>query len=196
MSILLKSYPPPPINEREALRYAGFFGDSKDVTARLHALIDECESLFTYKVCYGVYDFIIAEKAVVIEGVRFDSESLSESLASADKVVLFASSVGIKIDRLIARYSRISPSKALILQGLGSERVESLADTFCDEISRAENATPLRRFSPGYGDLPLSCQKNIISLLDTPRKIGVSLSDSLIMSPSKSITAFLGLKKR
>ena len=48
------------------------------------------------------------------------------------------------------------------------------------------------RFSPGYGDLSLEVQKEIFSLLDCPRKIGVSLGDSLLMTPSKSVTAIIG----
>ena len=49
------------------------------------------------------------------------------------------------------------------------------------------------RFSPGYGDLPLSAQKNIFAVLDPERRIGLTLNSSLLMSPSKSVTAFVGL---
>ena len=49
------------------------------------------------------------------------------------------------------------------------------------------------RFSAGYGDLSLSVQKDIFSVLDCARKIGLTLNDSLIMSPSKSVTAVVGI---
>ena len=49
------------------------------------------------------------------------------------------------------------------------------------------------RFSPGYGDLPLSLQRDIFRVLDCPRKIGLTLNESLLMSPSKSVTAIVGL---
>ena len=51
------------------------------------------------------------------------------------------------------------------------------------------------RFSPGYGDVPLEIQKDIVMLLDCAKRIGVSLNDSLLMSPSKSVTAFIGLQE-
>ena len=50
------------------------------------------------------------------------------------------------------------------------------------------------RFSPGYGDLPLEFQREIFRALDVPRRIGVSLGSSCLMSPSKSVTAIVGIK--
>ena len=49
------------------------------------------------------------------------------------------------------------------------------------------------RFSPGYGDLPLDVQRPLFAALDVPRKIGVSLTDSLLMAPSKSVSAIIGI---
>ena len=48
-------------------------------------------------------------------------------------------------------------------------------------------------FSPGYGDLPLDLQREIFAALDCPKRIGVSLNESLLMSPSKSVSAIIGL---
>ena len=96
------------------------------------------------------------------------------------------------VDRLIAKYNRISPSKALIFQAIGAERAESLCDLFCDEMKEKYSTNP--RYSPGYGDLPLDIQRDIFAVLDCPRKIGLTLNDSLLMSPSKSVTAIIGVK--
>jgi hypothetical protein len=49
------------------------------------------------------------------------------------------------------------------------------------------------RFSPGYGDFDLSVQTNICDVLKTGKTIGVTLTDSLLMMPSKSVTAVVGL---
>ena len=49
------------------------------------------------------------------------------------------------------------------------------------------------RFSPGYGDYPIRCQRDLLALLDAPRKIGVNLSSGGMMIPSKSISALIGL---
>ena len=50
------------------------------------------------------------------------------------------------------------------------------------------------RFSAGYGDLPLELQADIFNLLKPEKQMGVFLSESFIMSPTKSVTAFVALK--
>ena len=93
------------------------------------------------------------------------------------------------------RYTSLSPAKALFFQAIGAERIESLCDTFCAELK--ENGLQLRpRFSPGYGDLPLDLQKDLFRVLDCSRKIGLTLNESLLMSPSKSVTAIIGIGGR
>ena len=81
----------------------------------------------------------------------------------------------------------------MIFQAIGTERIESLCDTFCGEYSKEKNVNLKPRFSPGYGDLSLETQKDIFIILDCPRKIGVTLNESFLMSPSKSVTAFVGI---
>ena len=111
---------------------------------------------------------------------------------------MFAATVGVGIDRLITRYSIVSPARSLMLQAIGTERAEALCDLFCREIAEEkarEGSVTCPRFSPGYGDLPLELQKDIFAVLDCPRYIGVSLGESLLMSPSKSVTAIVGVRK-
>ena len=124
------------------------------------------------------------------------SADLKKNLRGCRKIILFAATIGLGTDRLIARYSRTSPAKALCFQAIGAERIESLCDVFNKEVSqqcRRNGFFTRPRFSPGYGDLPLDVQKSIFSVLDCPRKIGLSLNESLLMSPSKSVTAIIGL---
>ena len=80
------------------------------------------------------------------------------------------------------------------MQALGAERIEALCDAFCDSLISEKGVLLRPRFSPGYGDLPLEVQKDIFSLLECHKRIGVSLNESLLMSPSKSVTAFVGLE--
>ena len=86
---------------------------------------------------------------------------------------------------------------ALCLQAIGSERAEALCDAFCNDMASeyTKYGKVLRpRFSAGYGDLPLSLQRDITGVLQTPKNIGISLNESLLMSPSKSVTAIIGIK--
>jgi cobalamin-dependent methionine synthase I len=124
------------------------------------------------------------------------SRALAKNLDSCGEIVLFAATVGLGIDRLCARYASVSPAKALFFDAIGSERVESLCDAFCKDLKDKERGGFTRpRFSPGYGDMPLSVQKEIFRALSPERHIGASLRESLIVSPAKTVTAIVGIGK-
>ena len=52
------------------------------------------------------------------------------------------------------------------------------------------------RFSPGYGDLPLSLQADFLRATDAGRKLGITVNDSFLMTPCKTVTAVIGLSER
>ena len=191
--VLIKTYDSLPFCDKEILRYAQCADASEEVLATLSSCKSEALRSVSYKVCYCELSLKIDGDICHIGGFDVCSKNLSKNLSGCSRVIVFAASIGIGIDRLIARYSKISPAKALLFQGIGSERVEALCDAFCEDIAKEYGVSVKPRFSPGYGDLPLGTQKDIFALLDCERKIGVTLNDSLLMSPSKSVTAFLGL---
>ena len=192
--IICKAYDSIPLSDKEILRYAQCSDADDQILSALNICKSEALGAISYKVCYCELSVSINEDLCDFGILSVRSKNLSKNLCECSKVIVFAASIGIGIDRLIARYSKISPSKALLLQAIGTERVEALCDAFCKDIAE-EYATSVKpRFSPGYGDLPLEIQKDILALLDAQRRIGVTLNDSLLMSPSKSITAFIGIK--
>lgn len=156
----------------------------------MESCLQEVRSALSYQVCWC--EFPVSE----IPFANTPSQDLRQLLQDCDRAVVFAATVGIGLDRLIARYSRVSPARALLFQAIGAERIEALCDLFCGEIAREQAALGRRttmRFSPGYGDLPLELQRSIFPLLDCSRKIGLTLNESLLMSPSKSVTAIFGI---
>lgn len=179
-------------SKKEILRYMGCRGTSDELDALISSCLDECANAFRYGVCYTETPVCIDGDRISFGSVGVTSHSLAKNLSECKGAVIFGATVGLEIDRLIAKYGRISPSRAVALQALGAERVEALCDCFCRELEhKLGRLRP--RFSPGYGDLPLSFQKDIFSLLDCPRRIGLTLNDSLLMSPSKSVTAIVGV---
>ena len=192
--IYTKNYPAPKLNERECLRYAGT--TPQNVSAEERALFEACltevENKLTYKICWGRFPVKRGENNLDFSFLQTDSRALMKNLEGCEEVIVFAATIGLEIDRLIRRYTNLSPAKALFFQAIGAERIESLCDTFCEEL-KAEGLQLRPRFSPGYGDLPLELQKDIFRVLDCPRKIGLSLNESLLMSPSKSVTAIIGI---
>ncbi len=193
MEVITKTYPAPNINVREALRYAGCSSGNIEMLNLLHSCEEEAYPLFTYKVSYCILDAKIQDGVCDFGHFSVQSQKLAKNLSGCGRVLLFSATVGTALDRLISKHTRLSPSRAIMLQALGSERVESLCDMFCKDFEAENNAVLKPRFSPGYGDLSLDVQKDIFSVLNCPKNIGVYLNDSLLMSPSKSVTAFAGI---
>ena len=194
--IYTKIFDPPEWNRREILRYAGIRGADGVPEGLLDECMRESENALCYRVCYTLLDAAEADGGLRLGGIFTASKTVKKAIRGADKVLLFAATVGTPFDRLIQRFSSISPSKALIFQAIGAERVESLCDMFCAQMNEELSADGLSltpRVSPGYGDIDLSMQRDIFAVLDCPRKIGLTLDDSLLMSPSKSVTALCGI---
>lgn len=125
-------------------------------------------------------------------------ESKALPLMNAEKVIVFVSTVGVGIDRMIAKYAKVAPIKSLFFQALGAERIEQTCDVFCANIAQkyAEQGFTLgRRFSPGYGDFSLLAQRNIFQILSPEKNAGVTLTDTLMMSPTKSVSAVIPITK-
>ena len=188
-----KFYEAPPIRRREILRYAGCAEADAATASLMEDCLTEAADALVYKVCYRELPVTIDGETCNFGAFSVSSGNLAGNLSGCGRVILLAATVGVKIDRLTTKYSRIAPSRALMMQAIGAERIEALCDAFCADMEKEMGVSLRPRFSPGYGDLPLSVQKDIISLLDTPRQIGLSLNDSLLMSPTKSVTAFAGI---
>ena len=185
--IHIKTYTAPPLNLHNLSRGIS----EKDYSEALSL----CEKELAYKVCYVELPVKIFDGICDFTLFSLTSHDLAKNLKDCDRVLLFAATLGVGIDRLISKYSRISPARAVLLDALGSERIESLCDAFCEDMKGLHNADLRPRFSPGYGDLSLENQVYIMSVLEPQKNIGVFLTDSLMLTPSKSVTAFIGIKK-
>lgn len=178
--------PLPPVRAGEVLRYARCQGAEEQVMALLESCVKEAGEMQA-RVCFARVPCRVEGAECRFGHFSVSSRDLAKNLQGCREAVLFAATLGMEMDRLIQKYQRLSPAKAMMLQALGAERIEAGCDAFCA-------ALPGRpRFSPGYGDVPLSVQKDVFALLQCEKNLGLYLNDSLHMSPSKSVTAFVGL---
>ena len=130
---------------------------------------------------------------------QVDSFDLSKNLKDCDKVILFAATLGAGPDLLARRYGRLEVSRAIVLQAASAAMIEAWCDKKNGELKeealrQGEFLRP--RFSPGYGDFSLEYQKILTKVLETGKTVGITLTDSLMMVPSKSVTAVIGAGKR
>ncbi|MBQ7131431.1 MAG: Vitamin B12 dependent methionine synthase activation subunit [Oscillospiraceae bacterium] len=187
-----------PYDRGEILRYSGTRGQSDDIDALLDECLEEIDGKTANRVCYSEFEISQYGATLDLGFAKTNSLLLKKHLSDCDRIVVFAATIGIETDRLIAKYSRVSPARALMFQAIGAERIEALCNAFDDTVKNryvAKGERTVPRVSPGYGDIELEMQRKIFSVLDCPRKIGLSLNDSLLMSPSKSVTAIIGVSQ-
>ncbi len=181
--------------ESEALRYLGYRGvkpEENDLD-RIRECEKELMSVISPKCCYAYTDIVSIDNSGVDIGFgTIKSKQLAAHLKGCTGVYLFAATIGIGADRLIAKYNRIKPWKSVMIDALGS----AAAEDWCDKAElritggRTDHCS---RFSPGYGDFSLTHQMDFMRYLDMNRQLGITLSDSLLMTPTKSVTAVIGI---
>ena len=204
-------YEEPPVQMVEFLRYSGIPIDaakrmlanpdseeSGQVMEKAEKVMALSKGQFSFKVGYLAGVLPRDEDGFPVLPVPQRSENLKKNLKNCEGYVMFAATIGSGIDRFIRRYEVSDPSMGVFFQGYGAERAESLCNLFCEEVKEAAGAKGFKihpRFSPGFGDLPISVQKDFLERLDASRRLGITLGDSFLMSPSKSVTAFIGLER-
>lgn len=130
-------------------------------------------------------------------GVELESKYLAKNLSGCSRVMLIASTIGPLADNLIRRFTKLDAARAAIMQAAGAMFIESYLDQLNAQLEReaAEQGFKLHsRFSPGYGDVSLEVQRHFFSLLPCTQRIGLTLTNSLVMAPEKSVTAFIGME--
>ena len=189
MAHTIKIYSNISIDEKETARYLGFGKKTPDTQTQKLILKAKDELVLDCRVCAMETPVSVSENGkITFDGFSVTSRSLAENLLGCEKAVVFGATVGAMFDRLLQKSEITSPAYAVVLQAAGTAAIESLCDTFCEELGETRP-----RFSPGYGDLPLEVQTDIFKVLDLSKNIGVTLSNSLLMIPTKSVTAIVGL---
>ena len=184
----------------EALRYLGYkAGQQPDeaVEERLLRCVSEMQNAVQPKSVFSAFPLAQpAEGTLELAGVTVCSKNLSRNLKGCGSIYLMAATLGIGVDRLIARASAVRMSDAVLYQAIAAAMIETYCDTVNDALRQEAARAGLYcrpRFSPGYGDFRLEHQRDLCRLLDTPRKIGLTVTESCLLAPVKSVTAVIGL---
>ena len=184
------------LNMNEILKYLGFRGQelTEDIAKQLRRCTDEVLQAATPRLTYRQ---VPLEDGAVL-GVTFAGKDIPTMLAPCEEVVLFGATLGPGVERLMMRYEVTNAADAVIMDACASTAIENICNNFESDM-RAEIEAGGRyltdRFSPGYGDLPISEQPKFFALLDMTRRIGVSLTPTTIMVPRKSVTAIMGIAR-
>lgn len=186
---------------KEAIRYLGYGRNTADerTCTIIRNAFSEVENAAGPKCICRIFDVEqTADNKMAIGNMIIASNSLSRNLKGCEKAVLFGATLGAGVDRLIRRTSLTDMSHAVIQQACAA----ALLEEYCDEQQLAigremeEEGLHLRpRFSPGYGDFDIHYQEPIMRMLDCAKTIGLTMTDSYMMTPTKSVTAVIGASR-
>lgn len=185
-----------PVDRREVWRYMGCPGEPGEEVRTLaeEAIRAAAEAAVPRQVSRRVSLSLLPEHRIRLGELETVSESLWQHLQGCSEAILFAATLGPGVDLLLRRSRLSGMSRAAAVQAASAALIESFCDQCCEELEQQLDGLYLRpRFSPGYGDLSLSFQQPLLDYLDTGRRIGLTTTDSLMMVPTKSVSAVIGL---
>lgn len=178
----------PEVNENELRARLGCSPESITLIPKCLNELKKCVSArYVCRIC----DIKRTENGLDLGFGEIVSENLSKNLAPCQRAAVFAVTLGSGVDRLLIKLGKLMPSEQFISDAIAS----ALSETACDEAEKVifEGIPHAPRFSPGYGDLTLDIQKPLLQFLDAEKTVGITLSSTLLMTPTKSITAIAGI---
>ncbi len=181
----------------EALRYLGVRGEpDPDLAAQVARTAEELTNRLTPRYTYQVFDLTRAGDGLRLAGteVVLTGSTAARMLESCRRAALLACTLGARFDRMLLAAQARDMAQAVVLDACGGAWVEAGCDAAQAEIAaRFPGQYLTDRFSPGYGDLPLTLQSGLCALLDAPRRLGLYVTESQMLTPVKSVTALVGI---
>lgn len=184
------------IDKREILRYIGAKHADEQIDEMIERAWDLVTSSAKPKHVYQLFPISVMENYVEISGTKIQSKSLAGHLVTCNEAYLFACTLGAELDILIKRYSISDMPLVPVLQACAAVFTEYCADKAQELIERdaaKRNLYMRPRYSPGYGDFSLNYQRFLFETIDVTKNTGITLTDTYMMVPTKSVSAIIGL---
>ena len=189
-----------PLDRAALARYLGY--PSHQPPARDLPLLQQAEreilKTAAPRCVFARFALARTEEGLLLGGteILLEGEDIARHLAGCHSAILFAATLGVGIDRLLLQAQVQDLARSVMLDAAASVAAEQTAEGAQRAAEAAlckEGEYHTGRFSPGYGDLPIGLQRQLIPLLDAPRQIGLTVTSSAILAPRKSVTALIGI---
>lgn len=183
------------IDRAEALQFLAYRGQE---LGEIEPLLSQCEELvlkaITPLFVYRYFPLEYVGETPVLCGIELVGKDIAGHLGGCGGAVLMCCTAGAGADRLIRALQAEDMTKAVIADAFAGAAVEKICEAAEKEAAERLSGKHFTwRFSPGYGDFPLEIQPKLLALLNAPQKIGVCATESLMMTPCKSVTAIIGV---
>ncbi|MBQ4282444.1 MAG: methionine synthase, partial [Lachnospira sp.] len=191
------------LNRAEALRYMGCVSGTDMTDAAIVNLMDtgERKLLSTARpgYIYKAFETELCNQGVALKGTNLVlfGESIKEHLKDCKKAVLMAVTISADVDRLLRVTQLENMAEAVVIDSLASVAVEQVCDKVEEKIKEEFMSGYMTfRFGVGYGDFPITQQKDFVKVLQADKYIGLHVTSSGILTPTKSVTAVIGLSEK
>lgn len=184
---------------KEALRYLGYGSNAAEepITQLITDVFVELEQNTKIR---GIYQYcgchVEGESCVRIGNMTVKSRNLAKNLKGCSEVAIMGATLGPEMDMLLRKNMIVDMTRAVIMQACGAVLLEEGCDQIQEKIAREKAKERLwirPRFSPGYGDFDIHHQGDILNILDAHKRIGLSMTESYMLTPTKSVTAVIGI---
>ncbi len=186
----------PAVDAAETRRYAGLAKAKFDENS-ITAACEEAALLAAPCARWEIYDYdcetgrVNSEPPFTVEG-----NIIRKHLAEAERVVFLAATIGDGVENAVSRhFDEGRYAHSVLLDAAATAAVEQVCDA-CETMLRpqlAKEGFSMRwRFSPGYGDWDIHAQPELLRLTQA-ESVGISLTESFMLCPRKSVTAVIGL---
>ncbi len=189
------------VDEKEVYRHLGFGNvtPSEPDVANIKKAIVLLEESVRVRFNYARFSLFENENGeIAMKGVALGFSAVQKHLVGCNECILMGVSLGKKIDMLLRSVQVLDMAKAVLIDAAASVLIEQYADYIEENLRKEMQKESLfltGRFSPGYGDFPLSVQKDILWLISAEKQIGMGQTQDGMLIPAKSITAVLGISK-
>lgn len=174
------------------LKYLGYPTNSVDT--KIEAIIDQCieeiQSICQPKFVYK--QFTLTHDPLEIKELQLSLSypELIDLFDSCHSCIIIGCTLGQEIDRYLKYLSKIDMTKMTIFDAVASSYIEEASDQYQETLSLGEHTF---RFCPGYGSVPIELNKTLARILDMSKHIGLTIQDSNILLPQKSMIGMIGI---
>ncbi|WP_251441723.1 vitamin B12 dependent-methionine synthase activation domain-containing protein [Veillonella intestinalis] len=186
----------PQIDIDEATRYAGLQKAKEFPKEYVKEACLEVQLVADPSGVYEAYEYDAKQGLIKSNPpLQIEGSSIREHLGNATKVYVMAVTLGEDVElRSAELFKDGNYTLGLLMDAAATAAVEQVANQVNEVIQQEAEKAGYKttwRFSPGYGNWDLTVQKDLARIIGA-EKINVSVTDSFLLFPRKSVTAIIG----
>ncbi len=188
------------IDVNEVKRYMRIKGDGYDgLDEMIKRVAEEASEELCPKSIINKFSIEWVEQGLRLKGtdIVFGGSLVKKTFDGCDEIYIFAATLTLASELFIKKQEALGAVEGMVCDCVLTTMIESCCDDIDNAIASREAARGrrvTRRISCGYGDFPLECQKDILSILGAEKILGVKLNENNMMYPNKTVTALMGVK--